>query len=121
MYKMEIKWKEFNIDLESIELKFRNDYPGYTGNQALPDSLQLWFIEEPSEEIKQNIQNMMDSLTDQSPEALSYRSNSQINQAIQSLKEGIPSKTWNQMNAIERKLVMGLSITKAELITAELL
>lgn len=120
MFKMEIEWKEFNLDLEAMDVKLRQDEPLYVGNQA-SSKLELFFSEEPSQESKDAIQSYLDSLTDESDEAKSYRSQQQLQQAIQNLREGIPAKSWNEMNAIERKLVMGLTVSKAELIAAELL
>lgn len=120
MFKMEMEWKEFNIDLEAIDAKLRQDEPLYVGNQA-SNKLELFFSEEPSQESKDAIQAFVDGLDAQSPEAISYRSQQDIQQAIQALKQGIPAKSWNDMSAIERKIVMGVDVTKAELIAAQLL
>lgn len=170
MFKMEMQWKEFNVDLETIDQKLRAEQPSYVGNQA-SNKIELFFtqdpnaipmetvtvqvpvqqqavdsetgellvdengepvmieviqdqqVQQPSGEptVAEQVQAMWDAITAESEEATSYRSQQQIQSTIQALKEGIPAKTWNTMNGIERKLVMGLNVSKAELIAAELL
>ena len=69
---------------------------------------------EPSK--KELVEQYWAALTDQSQEATTYRSRDQIEDAKKTLKLGIVNKTWNTMNAVERKLQMGLEVTKDELI-----
>jgi hypothetical protein len=166
MYKIDLNWKEFNVDMEAVDAKLKADYPGnYLGNQA-HSVLELYFQQDPQiipmQEQQQTVQQqavdsetgellvdengdpvMVDvvetiqvaagpsvkdqvlayweSINEESEEVLSYRSSAQIMAAIQALKEGIPAKTWNQMNAVERKLVLNLAISKADLISAGVL
>lgn len=120
MYKLELQWKEFNLDLEAIDAKLRLDYPNYTGNQA-HSCLELWFSEEPSQEDKDAVMAYWDGLSSESDEATSYRSRQQIKDAKEALKEGLLSKEWSAMSQPERKLVLGMDVSKAELISAELL
>lgn len=115
-----MQWKEFNIDLEALDKRLRIEEPLYVGNQA-SDRLELFFSEEPSQASKDAIQAILDGLDEESAEVISYRSQQDIQQAIQNLKQGIPAKSWNDMSVIERKIVMGIDVTKAELIAAELL
>lgn len=121
MQKLELQWKAFNVDLEAVEAKMKNDFPEtYKGNQAF-NGLELWFSELPSEEEQEAIQQWWEGLSEESDEAASYRSVEDVQACIKSLKEGIPAKTWNQLTIPERKLVLGITPTKAELIAAELL
>lgn len=121
MQKLELQWREFNVDLEAVEAKMKTDYPeSYKGNQS-GLCLELWFDELPSQEDCEAIQAWWDALTAESDEAVSYRSQAQIQAAIAQIKEGIPEKTWNTMITIERRLQMGLPVSKNDLIAAELL
>lgn len=73
-YKMELGWKEFNLCLASVEAWMKaNAGPDYCGNQA-HRHLELWFLEEPSQEIKDAIQAHWDSLDEHSDEAVAYKS-----------------------------------------------
>lgn len=119
-YKIEVQWKNFNLDLDAVSDTLKGLYPHYSGCQAYIH-LELWFSEEPSQEDKDAINAYWNGLESDSAEALSYRSAAAVKAAIQSLKEGIPAKEWAAMSAIERKLVMNLDVSKAELIAAELL
>lgn len=120
MQKLELQWKEFNVDLEAVDAKLRSEQPSYKGNQAA-SCLELWFEELPSREDCEALQAWWDALTAESPEAMSYRSQAQIEAAITSVKAGIPAKTWNQLVTVERKMVLGQVPSKAELIEAGLL
>lgn len=71
--------------------------------------------------IKEDVEAIYEAITETSPEVASYRTTQQIANAIQTLKEGIPAKTWNQMTVVERRLQMGLNVTKEELIAAGVL
>lgn len=73
MFKIELQWKEFNIDLRALDAKMRLDYASYTGNQAY-SILELWFSEELSQEDKDAIVAYWDGLTEESDEASSYES-----------------------------------------------
>lgn len=120
MQKLELQWREFNVDLEAVDAKLRAEHPSYKGNQA-SSCLELWFEELPAQEEQDAILEWWNDLTSSSPEAVSYRSLEQIQQCLSDLKAGIPAKTWNQLTAPERKLVLGQAPSKAELIAAELL
>ena len=121
MQKLELQWKEFNVDLEALDAKLKVDHPSsYKGNQA-SSCLELWFDELPDQAAKDAIQAFWDALTAESAEAVSYRSQAQIKAALEALKADIPSKTWNQLSAPQRKVVVGQSVSKAELIAAALL
>lgn len=120
MQKLELQWREFNVDLEAVDAKLRAEQPSYKGNQAAA-CLELWFEELPSQEDQDAIIAWWEALTAESAEAESYRSQDQIQAAIMQIKEGIPAKTWNTMNTVERRLQMGLAVSKDDLIAAELL
>jgi hypothetical protein len=121
MQSKQLQWKEFAVDLEAVDAKFRADYAGnYVGNQA-HSVLELYFEGELTEQMHSDIDAYWNGLTDQSADAVSYRSAADVKAAIETMKAGLVAKTWDQMSALERKLVIGQSVSKAELITAELL
>lgn len=120
MFKIEKQWKEFNIDLKTLNAEIKAIEPNFIASQS-HRVLELWFSEEPSQESKNQIDAFYDNLTANSVVATSYRAMSDITAAIKSLREGLIVKTWDQMNALERKLVMNIEITKEDLIAAELL
>lgn len=121
MFKIELQWKEINIDLEKIDAKLKLDFPNnYKGNQA-HSVLDLYFESELSSEEKESIVTYWESLDEESEEALSYRSASNIHLVKKTLKEGLLAKSWDQMSLIERKAMMGMDVSKQELIDAELL
>ena len=120
MQSMKVSWKEFSVDLEAIDTHFRAEYPGnYCGNQAA-DMLELYFETELTEGMQADIEAYWEGIESNSAEAESYRSVSAIKDAIATLKAGLIAKSWDAMSAIERKLVVGQTVTKEELIAAEL-
>jgi len=120
MYKLELQWKEYNVDVDSVDAKMRQDYPDFTGSQSAL-CLELWFSQEPSQEDKDAIVAYWEGISDSSPEAENYRGRDSIAAAKKAAKEAAVLKMWNDMSMIERKLVSGLEVSKAELIEAELL
>lgn len=71
-YKIELDWKEFNVDLESVEVWMKaNAGSDYCGNQAHA-RLELWFLEEPSQEVKDAIAAYWDGISEESDEAEGY-------------------------------------------------
>lgn len=73
MYSMRLNWKEFNVDLKAMETWFKAQSEDYKGNSA-DSALTLWFENEPSDEIKEAIQEKWDGLSEESEEAVSYKS-----------------------------------------------
>lgn len=120
MYKLELQWKEYNVDLDAIDAKMRAEQENYTGSQAA-SCLELWFSEEPSQETKDAILAYWEGLSESSPEAENYRSKDSVEAAKKAAKEAAVLKLWNDMSIVERKLVSGLQVSKDELIQAELL
>ena len=69
-----LEWKSFSVDINVIDSwAISNCGPNYCCPQA-HKVLELWFTEEPSQEIKDAVQTYWDSLTEESDEALSYKS-----------------------------------------------
>ena len=121
MKSKQLAWKEFSVDLEAVDAKFKADYAGnYVCNQAHA-VLELYFSGEITEQMISDIEAYWDGLTAQSASAVSYRSQAAVKEALDDVKAGLVSKTWDAMSVLERKMVTNQSVTKAELITASLL
>ena len=73
MFKMEMQWKEFSVDLRAVEAHMRSSFESYAGNQAA-GSLELWFNEELSQEDQSAVIAYWDDIHDDSAEATSYQS-----------------------------------------------
>lgn len=102
-YSMRLDWKEFNLDLNAVEAWMRaNAGEQYCGNQA-HSCLELWFLEEPSQESKDAIEAYWDALTEESEEATAYESNEERQEAIAALKA-----------SAKAKLIAGTPLSEAE-------
>lgn len=77
MFKIELQWKEFSVNLPMLDQKLRAEHPEYAGNQA-HNILELWFTEEPSQEAKEEIVAYWEALDEESEEATSYKTQAQI-------------------------------------------
>lgn len=73
MYTIELNWKEFNVDLDSISEMVKNLDENYCGASA-HSVLQLHFTAEPSQEVKDEIESHWESLDEESDEAVAYKS-----------------------------------------------
>jgi hypothetical protein len=114
MYSVNLEWKEFSVSLLPIEAYFIATYPDYRGNSS-DTALTLWFSEELTDENKTAIQAYWDGILVDSTEATSYVSAQQVTDRIAELKTGLIAKSWDTMDSVERKLVLQLSVSNAEL------
>ena len=102
MYKLELQWKEFNIDLKAFDEQLKASYPSYLGPQAQV-VLELYFSEEPSQEAKDAISALWDSIdSDQHALAQSYVS-----------KDSIEADKASKKQSAKAKL-LALGLTEAE-------
>lgn len=121
MINIEIHWKSFNIDLAMIRLECDVLAPNMIFGISGGSAMTIHCSDETSQEQIDAITEYIDGLTEESDECIQYRSQQQVEDCVNTLKEGIPSKTWNQLTGPERKLILGQVPTKAELMAAELL
>jgi len=98
MQKLELQWKQINIDLRAVDAKLRSEYPSYKGNQAA-NCLELWFEEMPSQEDQDTIKAYWEALDESSSEAVSYKSEAQLEIEKQNKK----------LSAKAKLLALGLS------------
>ena len=77
-YSIELAWKGHSVDLEGLEAWLRaNAGEHYCGNSA-DSKLTLWFLEEPSEEIKGAMRAKWDDLDNEDADlCVSYKSQEQ--------------------------------------------
>lgn len=106
MFALELDWKSFNLNLASVETWLRsNAGDQYTGNSA-DAKLNLWFQEEPSQEIKDAIQAYWDGLEEDSAEASDYKSQEQVKADVEAKKSSAKAKllalglTEDEVNAL---------------------
>jgi hypothetical protein len=115
-YMIELQWKEHSVDLEALEIWMKaNAGASYDGNSA-DSKLTLYFLEEPSQDIKDAIIAEWEAMDDAGHEkCVSHRSLAQRSEAaqvraaaIKAKKMGMLQKTWANMDGIERKIYLGL-------------
>lgn len=114
MYSIRFEWKSFNLNLGLIDAYLKSQIADlYAGNSA-DTGLTMWFTGEPTDEQKVSVQAYWDSITEESDEA-NYVSSSQITARIAELKDGLTSKSWDEMSIAERKLVTSQNVSNTEL------
>lgn len=116
MHSMKLQWKEFNVSLENFEAHMRANFPAYLGNQAAQE-LTLYFDQELTEQEEGSIQahwDLLDGSDYLSAQTLAAQAE-QLKQAVADMKSALVSKTWDQMTVTERKVVMNMDVTRAEM------
>lgn len=121
MRNIKLEWKEFNVDLEAVEASIKVLIPNKCIGVSAGNELTIHVEDSTTDEEIESINSLWTDIEADSEEATSYRSDQQIKEAIAAMKAAVPSKTWAQMSAVERGLLIGLVPTKAQLIEAELL
>jgi hypothetical protein len=113
MYSIKLEWKSFNLDLQAVDAWMKaNCGDNYLGNSA-DVALTLWFKEKPENE--EDVLAYWELLDEESDEAKSYLPADAIAKKIEELKEGMLLKSWDEMSAAERKLMLGKSPSREEL------
>lgn len=115
MYSVVLPWKAFSLNMAIVEqqmaLMAGANYLGNTSNTELT----LWFEEDPSQSVRNEIAAYWGALTVMSDEATQYASNAEIQAAIAQLKVDILTKEWADMSVAERKVATNQIPTLAEL------
>jgi hypothetical protein len=107
IFKMELQWKEFNVDLGAIDASLRATYPHFCGNQA-HNLLELWFTEVPSQDDQDAIKAMWDGLHEASSQVVSYKSEEQIKAASDAKRASAKAKLLELgLDADELKALLG--------------
>lgn len=114
MYFIKLEWHPHNIDLDAIQSYMSGTYVSYSGSSA-DYCLTLWFSEDLTDQQKADIEAYWAGLTEESSEAQSYVTTTQIAEATAQQKANLITKEWADMSACERKLVLGLPVTRQDL------
>lgn len=113
-FKIEKEWKEFSISLPKIEEWMKaNAGPHYCGNQA-GARLELWFTTEPSQEVKDDINDYWDAIDEEHVTATSYIPADDLKAAYELAKSDAVTKMWNDMSIVQRKIVSNIALSSAE-------
>lgn len=91
MYNLELQWKEFNVNLEAIT-EFAKSLDASCVGGSADVNFRLHFMEEPSDEVKQEIQDKWDNLDEESEEVVSYVSAAQKMQDRSDKRESAKAK-----------------------------
>lgn len=86
MYKMVLSWKEFNVNLNAMEAWLRANTGDHflgtegvgAGSRTHEEGLHLHFSEEPSQDVKDEIQSHWDGIEADSEQASSYKSDADL-------------------------------------------
>jgi hypothetical protein len=116
MYIIRLQWKEFNVSLANLEDHLRANYSTYVGSNA-NSVLDLGFSEEPSQEEKDGIMDHWESLDGSDYKTIEevVAEENELKEAINTAKAGLISKSWDEMSETERKIVMNMEVTRAEM------
>ena len=79
MKTIQLEWKEFNINLEKIHEMAKLIDESCCGLSA-NSKLEIHFVDNISEEKEQELKEYWDSITEESDEAKSYKTQKQINE-----------------------------------------
>lgn len=72
MQAIKLPWKEFKVDNTKVDAQIRLIAGDNFSGVQFGDTLELWFIETPTEEVEQACRTYWENLTSADPEATSY-------------------------------------------------
>lgn len=99
---MKLDWKEYNVDLEALQIHLKDLYPDLDGCAAGRE-LSLIFFEEPSQEDKDAIASFWESIDAEHEMVVSYKSQAQRSEERAAKKESGKAK------------LLALGLTEAEI------
>lgn len=114
-YSIELEWKEHNVNLDAVHSWMQENAGEQYCGMSSHSKLVVHFKEKPSSEEEQACRDYWEGLDEESEEAGSYASAEDIKAASDAMRAGLVSKTWDQMSAAERKMVLGLPVSRQEL------
>ena len=114
MFTVKLDWHAHNLDLDAVQTYVKANFPHCVGSSA-DYCLTFWFTEALSTGQEQNLRSYWAALGDVSPEAQSYTPAVVIQERMEDLKVDAVTKTWDQLSTVQRKLIVGQSVTKQEL------
>jgi len=114
MYNIDLTWHPFPVNLAAVETWVKANTTDYIGNSSDTD-LTLHFSSEPDEAAKAAVRAYWEALTAESPAAVAYTPQATISAAIEAARLDAIAKPWDALSIAQRKLVLGLTPSMAEL------
>jgi hypothetical protein len=114
MHNIDLPWHQFSVNLASVEAWVKANTTDYVGNSSDTD-LTLHFTTEPNDAAKAAVRAYWEALTAESPEAVAYTPQATISAAIEAARLDAIAKPWDALSIAQRKLVLGLTPSMAEL------
>ena len=114
MHNIDLTWHPFPVNLASVETWVKANTTGYVGNSSDTD-LTLHFLSEPDDATNAAVLAYWEALTAESAAAVAYTPQADIVAAIAAARLDAVAKPWDALSAAQRKLVMGLTPSSAEL------
>lgn len=114
MFTINLKWREFNVNLKKVEKeikKINNSICGISANSVM----QLHFESDVTDSEKLAIETYWESLTNLSLEATKYKSYAQIKTKLKEIKGSALIKNWQDMTEKEKRIVLGMEFTEEEI------
>lgn len=108
-----MQWKAFKVDIKALNQFLIANVPKSNGIVAYEDYFEIIETEPFDQADLDLINNYYDQLT-QSGEELKLTRNVRLWNAAEGLKLSILTKNYNDMTAIERKLLMRIPLTVSE-------
>lgn len=120
MFKVELNWKEFKVDLISFEEFMREKFESYIGSQA-HSIIELYFSKEPRKADLDAINNYYETLTENN-ENIKLAKPSRLKDIarkdfIDNAKDNILKKRDHELTIVERKLRDGIELNHKEMDT----
>jgi hypothetical protein len=112
MYTMQLNWKEFSVDIKSLDTWLKSNGQSYLGISA-NSSCEIHFASEPSDIIKSRIQQHWSSLN-QTDEQGKIANREKLDRTVRHAKENLPYIDFAQMTVAEKKIFMGINLEQQD-------
>jgi hypothetical protein len=107
MFNLELQWKQFNINLDKVQIWIKSNIETELIGISANSSIQLHFAAKPSEEEIEEINEYWNKLKKSSSEAKTYKSSEEIKNEMVSSKQSALNKlkeiaglTEDEVNAL---------------------
>lgn len=107
-------WKPFKIDLQSMYLTIQLHIEDFDGISANEEGLEIFKLTEVTEYDEAVVDTYLRGITEEG-EALKIDRPIRVEHAINSCKIKMLTKTYDQMEDYEKKLILGLPLTELEI------
>lgn len=115
MFIIELEWKEFSVDLDTIQKWLKNNAGPEFEGLAADDKLKIVFTSKPADAVVNAIKNRWNNLTAQSTEATRYMNATAYQTAVKNLKEQALALPYDSLTLAQRKLLFGMPVTRDDL------